>query len=65
MNGESDFELIFVPWFWQDEYRLRLPDNFQLSDEEIEYKTTYGLDDEQIMWRRNKIANFVGKDAKR
>lgn len=63
MNGESDFELIFVPWFWQDEYRLRLPDNFQLSDEEIEYKTTYGLDDEQIMWRRNKIANFVGKDA--
>lgn len=63
MNGKSDFELIFVPWFWQEEYRLRLPQSFTLSDEEIEYKTTYNLDDEQIMWRRNKINIFVGKDA--
>jgi len=55
---KNEYELIFVPWFWQDEYRLRLPENFKLDEDEEEYKKTYDLDNEQMAWRRNKISFF-------
>jgi hypothetical protein len=57
-NGEGDFIAIFVPWYWQEEYRKAIPEGFQATDEEQEYATLYGLDDEQIAWRRNKIAEL-------
>ena len=60
LAGESEYQMIFVPWFWQDEYRLELPKDFVLTSEEMEYKTLYKLDDKQIAWRRNKINNFAG-----
>ncbi|SDX52697.1 hypothetical protein [Lysobacter enzymogenes] len=60
-RGIGDFIAIFVPWFWQDEYRKPVPDAFVKSDEETQYAANYGLDDEQIAWRRNKIAEL--KDA--
>lgn len=60
-NGEGDFIAIFVPWFWQEEYRKPLPEGFTPTDEEQEYADLYGLDWEQIAWRRNKIAEL--KDA--
>lgn len=56
--GESEFQAIFVPWFWQDEYRKALPEGFSLTSEEEELKRTYGLDDEQIQFRRFKIAEL-------
>ena len=61
-NGQSDFQAIFVPWFWQEEYRRECPEGFELSDEatedmisELEYAEMFDLDDEQSNWRRNKI----------
>lgn len=57
-SGQSDFEAIFVPWYWQDEYRKTTPDNFQLSDEEEELKAYYKLDDEQVFWMRQKIGEL-------
>jgi hypothetical protein len=60
-NGEGDFIAIFVPWFWQEEYRKATPEGFQPTDEEQEYADIYGLDWEQIAWRRNKISEL--KDA--
>lgn len=60
LAGESEYQMIFVPWFWQDEYRLEPPKDFVLTSEEMEYKTLYKLDDKQIAWRRNKINNFAG-----
>ena len=60
-NGEGDFIAIFVPWFWQVEYRKALPEGFTPTDEEQEYAGLYGLDWEQVAWRRNKIAEL--KDA--
>ena len=53
-KGLSEFLPIFVPWYWQDEYR-RDAEGLQLTDEEIELKTIYGLDNEQLSWRRNKV----------
>jgi hypothetical protein len=53
-SGQSEFIAIFVPWFWQDEYRKELPDDFVLSDEEDLYK----LDDKQVYWMRHKIVEL-------
>lgn len=60
-RGIGDFIAIFVPWYWQEEYRRPVPDGFELSGDEQEYMALYELDLEQIAWRRNKIAEL--KDA--
>lgn len=57
--GEGDYTAIFVPWFWQPEYRSPMPaDGFVMSPEEAEYARIYGLDDMQIVWRRNKLVSY-------
>jgi hypothetical protein len=57
-TGRSDYVAIFVPWFWQEEYRKPLPADFAVDEEEREYQEQYGLDDEQIYWRRAKIVEL-------
>ena len=57
-SGDNDFVAIFVPWFWQDEYRKVPPRGFAPSAEEREYRDLYGLDDGQIAWRRQKIVEL-------
>lgn len=57
-NGVGDFIAVFVPWYWQDEYRKPVPADFALTEEEREYQAAYGLDAEQMAWRRNKIAEL-------
>lgn len=57
-TGQSEFIAIFVPWFWQEEYRKAAPEGFTLSEEERDYREAYGLDLEQMVWRRNKIAEL-------
>jgi len=59
-NGESEYQSIFVPWFWQDEYRRPVPDEFDPTDEELEYGEAWGLDMEQIAWRRRAIEELGG-----
>ena len=54
-SEESDYIAIFVPWYWQYEYRREKPDDFGLTDEETEYMQAYGLEIEQMVWRRAKI----------
>lgn len=56
--GISEFIAIFVPWFWQDEYRAPVPADFELSSEDAKYQAAYGLDMEQMAWRRNKITTY-------
>jgi hypothetical protein len=56
-TGASPFQAIFVPWFWQDEYR-KDPKGLKRSDEEQELAEIYGLDDHQIAFRRSKIAEL-------
>lgn len=68
--GIGDYIPIFVPWYWSDEYRRPVPDDFHLSTErgpegepsEAEYMEMYNLDLSQMAWRRFKIAEL--KDEK-
>lgn len=59
--GLSEFIAIFVPWYWTQEYRKEVPEGFTLDTEEAEYREAYGLDIEQMAWRRAKIIEL--KDA--
>lgn len=58
-KGLSEFEPIFVPWFWQREYKKQLPEGFKLEPEEEELKEVYKLTSEQMCWRRVKIAELT------
>lgn len=53
LSGASDYQLIFVPWYWQDEYVKLVTKDFQLHEDEHELTNT--LSNEQILWRRKKI----------
>lgn len=62
--GKNGFILIFIPWYWQDEYRdvvgLKEVD---LDDPEQKYWEAYqkdGLTLEHLAWRRRKIASLGG-----
>jgi hypothetical protein len=65
--GESEFIAVFVPWYWQEEYVLPLPEGFLMTIEEERLAEQYNLTPEQIMWRRNKIVEFSvnGADGER
>ena len=65
--GLSDFIAIFIPWFWQDEYRVTAEDNFTLTTSEEELQKAYLLSNEQIAWRRAKIAELAvnGQDGEK
>jgi len=54
-HNRSDYQLIFVPWFLQSEYRKNPPPGFELSVEEKDYQRAFSLDDAQMCWRRSKI----------
>lgn len=57
--GIGDYIAIFVPWFWSEEYRRPVPPGFRLDEEEQEYSDNHGgLDLEQMVWRRAKIAEL-------
>lgn len=56
--GRGEYIAIFVPWMWQDEYRLPVPADFELDESEQKYMTAHGCDLEQMVWRRAKIAEY-------
>ena len=54
-QGESEYQAIFVPWYWQAEYVKAVPDDFKATQEEAELAWTYNLTQAQLVWRRYKI----------
>lgn len=64
-RGESSYQAIFTPWFWDDGYRKKVPKGYEFSPEDREYQQAHGIDDEQLYWRRSKINDDLGKDEQR
>jgi hypothetical protein len=71
LAGNTEYELIFVPWCWSDKYALPVPDNFDPNEDELKVAElgTYWdekkdeiynrpLTNEQLFWRRTKIAEL-------
>jgi hypothetical protein len=60
MAGTSEFQAIFVPWYWQIEY-IADDYGFKPTEEENELLDHYGRDGlsvKNLAWRRLKIAEF-------
>tara|TARA_R110002126_G_scaffold196770_7_gene344707 strand:- start:276 stop:1790 length:1515 start_codon:yes stop_codon:yes gene_type:complete len=58
--GLSDFQAIFVPWFWQDEYKRNPPEGFQIDEDEAVIMEQYKLNIAQMCWRQYKIRELSG-----
>jgi hypothetical protein len=56
MTGQSDYEAFFAAWFETPEYREPAPEDFERTLEEEDLVARFGLDNEQLVWRRKKIA---------
>lgn len=53
--GRGEFELVFIPWFVQQEYRSKVPPDFVVTDQEAMLQRLYKLDLPQLQWRREKV----------
>lgn len=56
VEGTNGFVPVFIPWFTDPEYRETVTEGFERTPEEDELVQKYNLDDEQLMFRRRKIA---------
>ncbi len=59
-TGHSEYQAIFVPWYWQREYTSPLVEGFRLDEEEealLSFYSPQGLTVEHLAWRRLKIYN--------
>lgn len=57
VSGESDFLPLFFPWYENEEYRKPAAPGTEWTAEERELAERYGLDEEQLSWRRWCIRN--------
>ena len=60
--GKNDFIPIFIGWNELQEYKMPYT-GFELTKEEKELQSTYGLTLDQLTWRRWCIANNCGGDV--
>lgn len=66
LHGRGKYQLVFVPWWWMDEYEDKEDDHSALDPQEEEYLaqnlSEYPLPiaRKKILWRRNKILEFSG-----
>jgi hypothetical protein len=64
--GKNGFQLIFLPWYWDDGYKDPLPlSEKELDAKEQRYYEAYradGLTLHHLSWRRRKIAAFGDKE---
>lgn len=56
VEGKNDYVPVFIPWFLSPEYREPVPEGFKRTPDEEDLVAQYGLDDEQLMFRRIKVA---------
>jgi hypothetical protein len=53
--GRGDYEALFLPWYWSEDYCREVPEGFVPSEEESRYAQLYDLSAGQMLWRRAKI----------
>lgn len=68
--GLSSYITVFLPWYWQPEYRIPVNEGFQLradeDDDEVALMDQFGPDGlthEHLAWRREKIVELSAKGS--
>lgn len=64
IEGNSNFEFIFLPWFNEPEYTLPLTEPLVLTDGQKEMQATYNISDEHMNWYQKMLWN-MGNDETR
>ena len=62
-RGEGEYILIFIPWFWHDEYRAESPADWTPPTAFVQYGEAHDLDAGQLhwAWRKNgELARACG-----
>ncbi len=65
-RGDSEYILIFLPWFWHEKYRKPPEAGWQLPAAFIEYGELHGLDPNQLYWafvKNRELAQSIGADS--
>lgn len=63
-RGESAFTPLFFPWSMHKEYQMKVSPDFSLTKEEKQLVRDFKLSNEQLMWRRQKMKEFVSNPEK-
>jgi hypothetical protein len=56
IKGENGYLPFFSAWYETPEYRVKVEEDFELTLEEEDLVKKYGLDKEQILFRRQKVS---------
>ncbi|MDC2981503.1 hypothetical protein OA007_02220 [SAR116 cluster bacterium] len=56
VEGTNGYVPVFIPWYVDPEYREPVLANFEPTPDEEDLIEKYGLDHEQLMFRRRKVA---------
>jgi hypothetical protein len=56
IEGKNGFVPVFIPWFTDPTYREKVSENFERTPDEEDLAGLYSLDNEQLMFRRRKVA---------
>lgn len=65
VNGKNGFRAVFFPWYEEPSYRMPVPPGTQWTEEELELRRRYGLDEQQLAWRRWCIRYNLRGDAEK
>jgi len=61
-KGESPFISRFFPWFDYKEYRKPCPPAFKFTPNELDIRSLYNLDSDQLYWYHRKMKGFKDKN---
>jgi hypothetical protein len=56
VDGTNGYTAVFIPWFWDEGYQTEAPADMVHTPEEEQLVKDYDLSNEQLAWRRRKIA---------
>lgn len=51
-NGTNEWIPVFLPWYLEKGYRMAVPPGTEWTEEERQLQRDFGLDEEQLQWRR-------------
>lgn len=60
VSGENAWIPVFLPWYLEKGYRKAVPPGTEWTEEEEALRRDFGLDDEQLQWRRWCIKTNCG-----
>lgn len=65
VSGENAFRPVFLAWYLDPDYRRPVPPGTEWTEDEEQMRADYGLDDEQLQWRRWCIKANCGGDVQK